>query len=210
MPRKTASHKSSRQSSVFSRQHAHFFATFAGVFAAFAIKSFAQQIVRLLLCGNNPTTIAGRFPNQSSVPSPAKFAAFGNIRPALLGIVLRQGFVANLALRTVTANTFWAHSRIVNSTGLPMFTGRLRRSGQPHESVDLIADVAEASGLVAVAVNRQVFAQQSLLHEIGNHSSVIHLHARPIGIEDADNARVHFVIAVEGHVSASVNRLASS
>ena len=70
---------------------------------------------------------------------------------------------------------------------------------KPHEAVDFVAHVAEAASLMAVAVDGEGFTAQGLLHEIGDNSSIVQLHTRPVGIEDADNASVYFVITVVGH-----------
>src|SRR5579862_6505860 len=75
----------------------------------------------------------------------------------------------------------------------------LRRLGQAYEAFNLIADVAETASLAAVAVHRQVLVAKRLLHEVGNHTPVVELHARPVGIEDAHDTRVHVVIAMVGH-----------
>ena len=75
----------------------------------------------------------------------------------------------------------------------------LCRLCQPQKALNLITDVAEASRLAAVAIDRQVFSTESLLHEVRNDSAIIELHARAIRIEDANNAGVHFVIAVIRH-----------
>src|SRR5580693_10444083 len=75
----------------------------------------------------------------------------------------------------------------------------LRRLGQAHETVNLIADVAKTASLAAVAIHRQVLATKRLLHEVGNHTPIVELHARPVGIEDAHDARVHVVIAMVRH-----------
>ena len=81
-----------------------------------------------------------------------------------------------------------------------MFTGQmLVRFRQAQEAVDFVADVAEAAGLAAVAVDGEVFAAQSLLHEVGDDAAVVELHARAVGVEDADDARIDLVIAVIGH-----------
>src|SRR5580692_6082952 len=75
----------------------------------------------------------------------------------------------------------------------------LRRLGQAHETVNLIADVAETASLAAVAVHRQVLATKCLLHEVRNDAPIIQLHAWPVGVEDSHNARVHVVIAMVRH-----------
>ncbi len=35
--------------------------------------------------------------------------------------------------------------------------------------------------------------------KVRDHAAVIQLQARAVGVEDADDARIHFVIAVVGH-----------
>src|ERR1700733_762994 len=67
------------------------------------------------------------------------------------------------------------------------------------EAVDFVADVAEAASLAAVAVDGEVFAAQSLLHEIRHHAAVIQLQAGSVRVEDAHDARIDLVIAVIGH-----------
>ncbi len=84
------------------------------------------------------------------------------------------------------------------------------RFRQTQEAVDFVADVAEAAGLAAIAVHREVLAAQGLLHEVGNDAAIVQLHARAIGVEDAHDAGIHFVIAMVGHGEASRKRLASS
>src|SRR5580704_75113 len=71
--------------------------------------------------------------------------------------------------------------------------------GKAHEAVDFVADIAEAAGLAAVAVDGEVLAAESLLHEIRYYAAIIQLQARTVGVEDADDARIYFVIAVIGH-----------
>ena len=70
---------------------------------------------------------------------------------------------------------------------------------QPQQAVDLVTHIAEAARLAAVPVNGQIFATQRLFHEVGDDPAVIELHARSIGIKDACDTRVQFVIAVVGH-----------
>ena len=60
-------------------------------------------------------------------------------------------------------------------------------------------DVAEAPGLVAVAVDRERFAAQRLHDEVRHHPPVVGLHPRPVGVEDPHDAHVEATRAVVRH-----------
>src|SRR5580700_11354648 len=75
----------------------------------------------------------------------------------------------------------------------------LVRFRKTDEAVHFIADVAEAAGLAAIAVNGEVFAADGLLHKVGDDAAIVQLHARTVGIEDANDASVYLVITVVGH-----------
>src|SRR5262245_24994752 len=88
---------------------------------------------------------------------------------------------------------------MVNSSGLPMFTGSHLRPGQAQDAVNLVADVAEAARLFAVAIDGKWVAAKRLLHEVRDHAAVVELQTRAVSIEDAQNARIHFVVTAVGH-----------
>src|SRR6202158_5124287 len=123
-----------------------------------------------------------------------------DVGAALFGIILRQWFIANRALRS---RYFQNHLRAFQNSKFvgiadvhrKMFVG----FREAHEAVDLVTDVTEAARLIAVAVDGEGFAAQGLLHEIRDDPSVVKLHARSVGIEDADDVRIHVVIAAVGH-----------
>src|SRR6185437_3026269 len=50
-------------------------------------------------------------------------ASLGDVGTALFGVILRESFVANLAAGPRDRDNALAHSRMVNSSGLPMLTG---------------------------------------------------------------------------------------
>src|SRR6266852_396262 len=105
-----------------------------------------------------------RFPAEQS-------SGFGDVGATLLGIILGQGFVADLALRCrdrqYVAGTFQdGELGGVSEVNRQMLSG----VGEPQKAFNLIADVTEAASLAAVAVDREVFAAQRLLHEVGNHT----------------------------------------
>ena len=75
----------------------------------------------------------------------------------------------------------------------------LLRARETHDAVDEIGDVAEASGLGAVAVDGEGLAVQRLHHEVGDDAAVVGLEAGAVGVEDADQMGVDAVVAVVGH-----------
>jgi hypothetical protein len=91
-----------------------------------------------------------------------------------------------------------ASSSIVNSPGLPMFTGPtvVGLVHQAHEALDQIVDVAERARLRAVAVDRDVLPAQGLDDEVRDDAPVVRVHARAVGVEDADDADIDLVLAV--------------
>ena len=87
---------------------------------------------------------------------------------------------------------------MVNSVGLPILIGPVTSSArvhQPHEAVDQIVDVAERAGLLAVAEDGDVAAEQRLHDEIRHHAAVVGMHARAVGVEDARHLDAQFVLA---------------
>ncbi len=64
---------------------------------------------------------------------------------------------------------------------------------------DQIGDIAEASGLAAIAIDGEIFIEQRLDHQVGDDAPVGWLQTRPVGVKDAHHARIHAVIAVVGH-----------
>ena len=86
------------------------------------------------------------------------------------------------------------------SAGLPMFTGRCSPLlASAIEAADQIVDVAEASRLRAVAEHGQRLVRERLANEGRNRAPVVRAHARPVGVEDPDDARVDALLAVVGH-----------
>ena len=125
---------------------------------------------------------------------------FADVRPALLGIVLRQRLIADAALAAGYSQYFFRaiHDRELHRIA-DVHRQRLVRGHQAKETLDFIGDVAEAAGLAAIAVNRKRIAAQRLLHEGGYYAAIVELHARPVGIENAHNARVHFPVTPRRH-----------
>ena len=70
---------------------------------------------------------------------------------------------------------------------------------QAVDAVDQVGHIAEGARLRAVAVDREGIAPQRLHDEVRHHAAVVRAHARAVGIEDPDDARVDSVIAMIGH-----------
>ena len=91
-------------------------------------------------------------------------------------------------LEPVTCRTAWASSSIVNSPGLPMFTGTCSLAlGEQDEAADEVVDVAEAPGLRAVAEHGQRLARERLADEGRDRPAVVRAHPRAVRVEDADD-----------------------
>ena len=72
-------------------------------------------------------------------------------------------------------------------------------TGQIHEAdeaFDQVVYIAKAAGLLAAAVQGYVLALQRLHDEVADHATVVGVHARAIGVEDAGHADVKLVLAV--------------
>src|SRR6476469_1900587 len=70
---------------------------------------------------------------------------------------------------------------------------------QTINALDLIGNVAEASRLRAVAVNRDRLVAKGLHDEVRHDAAITRPHPRPVGVEDADDAGVESVKAMVGH-----------
>ena len=94
---------------------------------------------RLKVGNRRPQPVAQRHPRL-----PVQLVAGqGDVGLALLGVILRQGPWTSSELEPVRSRTASASSIIVNSPGLPRFTGPASASGvravhQPHEAVNAI------------------------------------------------------------------------
>jgi hypothetical protein len=65
-----------------------------------------------------------------------------------------------------------------------------------QETLDEIVDVAERTGLGAVAVDREVLAPQGLYDKVRYDAAVVGMHARAVGVEDPHDANIDLVFAV--------------
>src|SRR5208337_1947041 len=61
-----------------------------------------------------------------------------------------------------------------------------------HQGVHEVVDVAEGSGLRAIAIDGDVFSFQGLHDEIAHYAAIVRVHARAVGVEDPHDLDVHF------------------
>ena len=61
---------------------------------------------------------------------------------------------------------------------------------QGQQARDLVVDVAEAPGLLTVAVDRQGFAGERLMDEVGDDPTVVGLHSGAVRVEDPSDPGV--------------------
>lgn len=121
------------------------------------------------------------------------------VRTSLLRVVLRQVHLHQLAaalgdqlqnhLCELTDGEFAGVAEVDRA-------GRLRLAHHPKHAFDEVVDILEAAGLLAVTVDGDVLVLQCLNDEVRHHATVIRLHLRPVGVEDADDTNVRVVGAL--------------
>mmetsp|Transcript_23727 Transcript_23727/g.67373 ORF Transcript_23727/g.67373 Transcript_23727/m.67373 type:complete len:366 (+) Transcript_23727:722-1819(+) len=67
---------------------------------------------------------------------------------------------------------------------------------QAHHTFDEVVHKAKRPGLRAVAVDGDILALDRLHDKVGHHAAVVRVHARPISVENPDDANVHIVLSV--------------
>src|ERR1700722_4245851 len=75
----------------------------------------------------------------------------------------------------------------------------MRRSQQPQDALDQIADVADGPGLAAVAGHGNRLTAQRLADERGDGPAVVRPHPRAVGVEDAHDLCIDLVTLAVGH-----------
>ena len=127
-------------------------------------------------------------------------AGLGDVRATLPGVVLRKRLEDDLDIRAKQgANALgeFENGDFLRVAEIDRFVlVGLRQAVNPFNQ---IGDVAEAAGLLAIAVDGDGLAGECLMDEIGEGAAVVEAHARAVGIEDADDVRIDGVGAVVGH-----------
>ena len=87
-----------------------------------------------------------------------------------------------------------ARCRIEISCGFPMFRiapSAVRSRPDGEDRLDGVADVAERTGLAAVAVDRDRPALEGRRGDLGDRPAIVGAHARPVRVEQADDVGAH-------------------
>jgi len=125
-------------------------------------------------------------------------ARLGDIGLALLGVIAGQRHVDDLGRRLGGLDCQLGElldgelARVAHVDG----ADGLGLVHQPDEAVDEVVDVAEGARLLPLAVDGDVLAVERLHEEIGDHATVVGVHARAVGVEDAHDPDVHPVLPV--------------
>src|SRR5258707_1819301 len=134
------------------------------------------------------------------------FLGSGRIRAAFLGIIDRHRPVNDLDFRRVLDTIFLLDllynitNRLGEIENCELFSGTnvdrasLVRVHEHDEAVNEIVNVLEGTGLHAVSVDSHILATKSLKDEIGHHTSIKRIHARPYPTsvrENTDSEYVH-------------------
>ncbi|MDE2237079.1 MAG: ATP-dependent DNA helicase RecQ, partial [Elusimicrobia bacterium] len=124
----------------------------------------------------------------------------GDVRPADLGIVDRQGLEDDPRAGAGQPLDRLGQAQDGQLAGVADVDGRLDVGAQQGvDAADQVRDMAEAARLASLAVDGQGFAGEGLGDEIRHGPAVVLAHARPVGVEDAHDAHRHPVGAMVGH-----------
>ena len=111
------------------------------------------------------------------------------------GSSIGRSFITIGLVLPVRVKNLRARSATVRSSGFPMLKGmsaseEFSISSRAMMSANEIRHIAEASRLRSIAVECQRLLLQRLNDEVRDHSPVAGSHARAVGIENPDDARV--------------------
>ena len=124
----------------------------------------------------------------------------GDVGAALFGVVFGQVPVNHLLVGAGERHDFLGEVPDGDFVGVADVDGAgFLRKVQPENAFNEVVYVAKASGLAPVSKHREVFSTQCLADECRQYAAVVESHARPVGIEDAHNARFQSVVPMIGH-----------
>ena len=131
---------------------------------------------------------------------PKQFLRLGNIRAALLRIVLWQRLENNLRRILEMFANFLRELQNRDLFRIPD-VGRqvFVRHRQLVDAVDQIRNIAKAARLLPFPINRDRLARQRLVHKVRQRAAVVQSHPRPIRVENSHDMRVDAEVAVIRH-----------
>src|SRR5215210_2223026 len=124
----------------------------------------------------------------------------GDVGLANLRIVDRQRLVDDLALGRRDADDGLRELLDRELVGVAEVHRQvLAALGEQVETADQVVDVTKAARLRAVAEDGDRLVLERLPHEGRDRAPVVRAHARPVGVEDADDRGVHALLLVVRH-----------
>ena len=123
----------------------------------------------------------------------------GDVGLALCGIVGGKVPIHYLGLRAGHRNDLAREfqdgefARVAQIHGAGEIIGGVH---EPHQAVHQVIYVTKRTGLLAIAVDGDRLALQSLDDEVGDNPAIVRVHARAVGIEDAGHLDLELVLAV--------------
>src|SRR5258708_36583619 len=120
-------------------------------------------------------------------------------RLALHWIILRPRLVHDARLGASDAKHLLCeleHCELTGVANVDRPVEPFARVHHPEHDLDEIVAVAERSGLRPIAVDRNVFPPQRLNDEIADNTSVVPVHARSVGVENADDFYVQVILTL--------------
>ena len=129
------------------------------------------------------------------------FFGQGDVRAAADGVVLGEGGVDDPGAAPRELEDLFGQLEDGELAGIAQVDRADEPVGvhQPDERLDEVRDVAEGARLAAVPVDRQGLALEGLDDEVADDPAVVDGHARPVGVEDADDPGLDLVLPVVVH-----------
>ncbi len=126
----------------------------------------------------------------------------GDVGAALLRVVLGEGVEDDPGFRPGYCNDFFGKLKncvLHRVSQVDRSDESLLVLHHPDHPLHQVGDIAEGAGLGTVAEDGDIFIFQGLEDEVGNDPAVVLGHPGTVGVEDADDADVHVVLAVIVH-----------
>ncbi len=133
------------------------------------------------------------------------FTGAANVGLALHRVIRRQWHKHELRSRACELNDFFGQLPNGEFTGVAQVDGAgvagaaVSCAGHIHEAhkaFDQVVHITKAAGLLAFAIDGDVFTFERLHNEVAHHTPVVGVHAGAIGVEDAGHTNVQPMLTV--------------
>src|SRR5262245_50293120 len=86
------------------------------------------------------------------------------------------------------------HRKLVGVPNIDRASELRRCCHHPLQALDKVINVAERTGLLPVAIYRNVLALERLNNEVANYSTIIRVHPWPVRVENPNNFDLQTVL----------------